>query len=193
MLARADVGLTGRRVAALAGVSVSGAAKVLESLVRGGLVHRVDAGSASLYSLNQAHVGAAAVTVLAEMRAEVITRMREEISHFSHPPLSALLFGSAARGDGDEDSDVDLLLVRPAEIDEDDEHWMEDIEQLGSAVRSWTGNPLSLHEYSLAELRTGSSGRRSLLARLQREGILLYGAELRTLLTRSLRSGSLKA
>ena len=41
--------------------------------------------------------------------------MRAEIASWQTEPVTALCFGSFARGEGDEDSDVDLLLVRPSD------------------------------------------------------------------------------
>ncbi|HVF19305.1 MAG TPA: nucleotidyltransferase domain-containing protein [Mycobacteriales bacterium] len=178
VLAGADTGLTGRRVAALAGASVAGGARILESLVSGGVVHRVDAGSASLYTLNRDHVGAPAVLALAGMRAELHRRMRELIAQFELPPLSAVLFGSAARGDGDEDSDIDLLLVRPIGVDEDDEIWVDDVERLSERVLSWSGNLLATIQYDLDELERRSMRGPAFLKRVETEGVVLHGAAL---------------
>jgi predicted nucleotidyltransferase len=179
VLARAEAGLTGRKVASLAERSVAGVAKVLEALVASGLVHRVDAGSASLYTLNRAHLAAPAIELLAQMRAQLFSRMGASIADFTHPPLSAILFGSAARGDGDEKSDIDLLLVRPPTVDEDDEAWAADVERLGADVLAWTGNALHVVEYDPHEVAADAPGR-AFLAEVEAEGVPLYGTDLRT-------------
>jgi predicted nucleotidyltransferase len=178
VLANADAGLTGRRVAALSSYSVAGVAKVLESLVRGGLVHRVEAGSASLYSLNREHVGAPAVEALAGMRSLLISRLREAIDRFGQPPLCAVLFGSLARGDGDEDSDIDVLLIREDFVDEDEGVWADSVHNLESQVFAWTGNSLSVVQYSSQELAAAGPRRRAFLSEVQRDGLPLYGRDL---------------
>ncbi|HVA59230.1 MAG TPA: nucleotidyltransferase domain-containing protein [Mycobacteriales bacterium] len=185
VLARVEAGLTGRRVAALAAGSVAGVAKILETLVHGGLVHRIDAGSASLYFLNRDHLGASAVLSLATMRERLIEMLQRRVSEFTHRPLNATLFGSAARGDGDEESDIDLLLVRPEAISEDDEAWTDDIERLATSVLAWTGNPLSVVEYTPADLVVRAGGRDGLLDRINREGVHLHGTVLRALRRRA--------
>lgn len=181
VLAGTEQGLTGRRIAVLAEGSVAGVAKVLDGLVSAGLVHRVEAGSANLYYLNRHHLAAPAAVILAGMRHELVARFAASFDAFTHPPASAVLFGSAARGDGDADSDIDLLLVRPRDVAEDETRWVADVERLGRHVLAWTGNVLNVVEYGLAEL-----GSRSVfLAEAGSEGLLLYGADLRTLRRRA--------
>jgi predicted nucleotidyltransferase len=185
VLARTDTGLTGRRVAVLAGGSPAGVAKILESLVSGGVVHRLDAGSASLYTLNHDHVGAPAVVLLAGLRAELFARMRRALEDFRYPPLCAVVYGSAARGDGSVDSDVDLLLVRPGSVDEDDDVWTHDTAALADRVLAWSGNTLSIVEYSPRELHAPTSRRRAFLARVDADGVVLHGPPIATLLRRT--------
>jgi predicted nucleotidyltransferase len=182
VLARSDAGLTGRGVATLAEGSVAGVAKVLEALVSGGLVHRADAGSAGLFTLNRAHLAAPAVEVLAGMRNELFARLRGAVVEFTTPPVSAVVFGSAARGDGSDDSDVDLLLVRPPGVEDDDEEWAGDVERLGRSVLDWTGNALNVVEYGAGEVAT--SAPRPLMDAVESEGVLVHGVDLRTLRSR---------
>jgi hypothetical protein len=112
-LAGTETGLTGRGLATVAGTSVSSTARVLDRLVAGGLVLRVQIGSARVYRLNRAHLAASAVLDLASMRGRLLTRLTDALEHFTTPPVTAVLFGSAARGDGDEDSDVDSCSSGP--------------------------------------------------------------------------------
>lgn len=181
VLARADAALTGRTVASLADGSVAGVAKVLAALVAGGLVERTDVGSASLYALNRNHLAAPAVETLANMRTNLFTRMHAHIAEFTHQPLNATVFGSVARGDGTADSDIDILLVRPLSVDEDDAAWADDAEQLGRLVLAWTGNPLNVIDYGPREITPDSPQLRALLDSIESEGVLVHGAELRLL------------
>lgn len=56
------------------------------------------------------------------------------------------VYGSTARGDGDESSDVDLFIVRPDGVDEESGRWREQIAELERAVRAWSGNSAAISE-----------------------------------------------
>jgi predicted nucleotidyltransferase len=177
-LAGADDGLTGRGLADLAGTSVSSTARVLDTLVDGGLVHRVQVGSAWLYRLNRDHLAASAVLDLAGMRPRLLAKLAETLRDFEVRPVTAVLFGSAARGDGDSDSDIDLLLVRPDGADEDDPAWAGDVHRLIARVQAWTGNAVSILEYSESDLRQTLAEHRRFARELRRDHIHLYGKRL---------------
>lgn len=69
--------MTGREVARLVGRnSHSGVLDVLNRLAEHGLVERQEAGRAFLYKLNRDHLAAPAVEVLANMRSELLSRLR---------------------------------------------------------------------------------------------------------------------
>lgn len=118
----------------------------LGRLVDQGLVRREAAPPAALYTLNRDHIGYPAVAALANMRRELFRRLREHLAGWAIAPVHASMFGSAARGDGDVASDIDLVVVRPRGIDEEDERWQEQLSQLAGAVRAWTGNVASIIE-----------------------------------------------
>jgi len=177
-LAGAEDGLTGRGLASLAGTSVTSTARVLDRLVRGGLVHRVEIGSARLYRLNRDHLAASAVLDLADIRSRLLAKLTDQVRSFEVRPVTALLFGSAARGDGDETSDIDLLLVRPDDTDEDDPAWAGDLRQLAARVRAWTGNTANVLDYGETELRATLTEDRQFARALRRDGIHLHGTRL---------------
>ena len=178
-LAGAEDGLTGRRVAALACTSVSTTARVLDGLTAGGVIHRTQVGSACVYKLNRDHLAADAVLALATMRTRLIEQLAARLRGFEHRPATAVLFGSAARGDGDEDGDIDLLLVRPADVDDDDPQWRHDVDQLCSALLNWTGNSPDVLEYDQDELDQMLAENRPLARGLARDGIHIYGRPLK--------------
>jgi len=93
-----------------------------------------------------------------------------------HPPADGVwLFGSAARGEGGQDSDVDLLVIRNESVDADDSLWLVQLERLAQSVASWTGNDCRVVEYSVGEI-VRLAGDEDPLARLIRsEGIRITG------------------
>jgi predicted nucleotidyltransferase len=114
--------------------------KVLVRLAEQGIVRVEEAGSSTLYALNRDHVAAPAVQQLMALRDELARRLQEQILSWAVPALHASLFGSAARGDGDVTSDIDLFVVRPQDVDEDDATWRSQLDRLATEILGWTGN-----------------------------------------------------
>jgi predicted transcriptional regulator len=114
---------SGRELARRAGRSNTGVQHVLDRLVEHGLVNREKVGRTFIYELNRDHLLAPTVEQMAGARAELIHRLRKLIGAWEPAPVHASLFGSAARGDGDTSSDIDLLIVRPADLDPEDAPW----------------------------------------------------------------------
>jgi hypothetical protein len=183
VLAKTTQPLTGRRIARLARRgSVAAVAKALNRLVGQGLVLRQDAPPAALYMLNRQHVAAATVETMATIRTELLDRLRHAYSSWSIPPVHASMFGSAARQDGDIDSDIDIFLVRPAGVSDEDAIWSEQLHDLGDSILAWTGNHASIIDFSQQDLRQMHDESPPVLADLRRDGIDLAGAPLRELL-----------
>jgi len=178
--------LTGRRVARLARRgSVAAVAKALGRLVSQGLVIRQEAPPASLYTLNRQHVAASAVETLALIRTELLNRLRHSFSTWTIPPTHASLFGSAARGDGDIDSDIDIFVVRPANVDAESATWGEQLNATGEAVFAWTGNHASIIDFAERDLGQMLDENPSILQDLRRDSIDLSGTPLHELLDRT--------
>ncbi|MGC8499154.1 MAG: nucleotidyltransferase domain-containing protein [Acidimicrobiales bacterium] len=95
-----------------------GIRRVIQRLVGQGIVIGVTIGKRSGYVLNRRHVAADGVIRLAGLRRVLWSRMADHIAHWPSKPVLARVFGSAARGDGDETSDIDVLFVRPATVSE---------------------------------------------------------------------------
>ncbi|MGH9268378.1 MAG: nucleotidyltransferase domain-containing protein, partial [Acidimicrobiales bacterium] len=77
---------------------------------------------------------------LSRSRETVLEELGSLASQMDPTPVSAIVFGSLARGEADALSDVDVVLVRPADVDEDDEPWASSSEQWRSMARRLTGN-----------------------------------------------------
>jgi DNA-binding transcriptional ArsR family regulator len=137
--------LTGRQIHRMSSRgSWSGVRRVLERLERHGLVDVVQAGSANLYSLNRDHVAFTAVLALVDLRGRLFVRIQETLRAWLAPPVAAAVFGSAARGDGSYESDIDLFLVRPEDLGEQQDGWDDAVAELAMSVRRWSGNPASI-------------------------------------------------
>lgn len=170
--------LTGREVARLAGhKSHSGVLNALARLHEHGLVDRQEAGRALLFTLNREHLAAPAVMVLAGMRRELIERLRQAMEQWKLPPIHASMFGSAARGDGDTESDIDLFIVRPLNLDDDDRGWREQLNGLVVSVRRWTGNRVAISEIGEAEIPQLRTGALPIVTELRADAVTLCGAD----------------
>lgn len=177
--------LTGRDVARLAhNGSVSSIQRALRALGAAGVVDVQEAGRSLLYTLNREHVATGPALELLGLRDELRRRMSESIAAWEVQPLHLSLFGSAARGDGDLESDIDVFCVRPANVDEDDPRWREQLDTLARQVRRWSGNPLALSEVSETELRRLRREQPPIVASLRADALTLAGADAAELLPR---------
>lgn len=175
---------SGRELARRAGRSNTGVQHVLDRLVEHGLVSREEVGRTFLYQLNRDHLLAPAVERMAGVREELVQRLRDEIDAWEIPPVHASLFGSAARGDGNASSDIDLLVVRPADIDPDDAGWRSQVDGLADLVRRWTGNNAGIAEVSEGELPRLRKDRPPVVEEVSEDAVDLAGEATRKLLRR---------
>lgn len=174
-LARMTEARTGRQLARDAGQAPSSTARVIDDLVDAGLVVRVAGGRDNSYRLNREHIAAPAIMALASLRGELLNRMRTEIAH--HPEVvAAWLFGSAARGDGTRDSDLDVLIVAG-----DDRDVASAAGDLATATQAWTGNPVQVVEHTLASFAALVAEGNPLVVALRTDGIELVDGSNRLL------------
>jgi Nucleotidyltransferase domain. len=175
-LAHTSRPLTGREVAKLArrGTQPS-VQRALNQLALHGLVHTQEAGRAILYTLNRDHIAYPAVELLADLRKRFFDRLRSLVAGWQLRPVHASVFGSAARGDGGQDSDIDVFIVRPPTVDEDGEIWRSQLVELQDSVRQWTGNHASISEVPLDEVARLSRTRPAIVGDLERDAVLLAG------------------
>ena len=134
-----------------------------------------EAGNAYLYTLNREHLAAPALELLADIRAEFERRLRSEIADWEIAPAHASIFGSAARGEGDTHSDIDLFIVRPTRVPDDDPRWRAQLERLSHRVLVWTGNHVGLSEVSAANVRRLRRERPPVVDELRQDAITLAG------------------
>jgi predicted nucleotidyltransferase len=146
------------------------------------LVERASAGKAFLYTLNHDHLLATAVQEMANARVELVRRLRELVEHWEVEPVHVSLFGSAARGDGDASSDIDLLVVRRTKVKEEDAFWRAQVEHLVESVHRWTGNDAGIVELSQNALPALRKRSPPVLRELNADAIDIAGTPTRKLL-----------
>jgi predicted nucleotidyltransferase len=139
-------------------------------------------GRNTVHELNREHIAAPIAQMLADLRPLLWQRFRDEFDTWRVRPLYACVFGSAARGDGDTNSDIDLLLLRPPFVPGeklpavDEQQWEEQVDRLRERVAAWTGNPLQVVDLSGQQWRRATLAHKALRAEVERDGVELVKA-----------------
>lgn len=176
VLARTSRPLTGREVHRIAGVgSESGVRLVLNRLAEQGLVTATQAGKATLYVGNRDHIAWPAVESLTSLRRTLFDRLRNAAEAWDAKALTVAVFGSAARGDGDTSSDIDILIIRP---NAEPERWAAQIDTLREQVTAWTGNPCQVYELTTSEYAQHVQAQEPIVAEWRRDAVIVAGAPL---------------
>ncbi len=182
-LAGTTTPLTGRQVHQLGGVgSEVGVRKVLARLVVSGLVHRSQAGASGLYVLNRDHLAANAVAELAQLRSALWERLREQVASWRPAAVHIAVYGSAARGNGNVESDIDLLVIRPDSVSADEESWEDQLAALRDRVYLWTGNHAHILETDPSRLRAAIATGEPIITEWAQDAITVFGPQTRTVL-----------
>ena len=185
VLARTSEPLTGRRIAALTRpqFSQSRVNRVLGELARDGIADVDDRPPARYYRLNRDHVAAPGILALATMWQTLLYRIQTSLTEWPAQPVATWLFGSAARGEADATSDVDILVVRQ-DHSLDDDAWQQQLDGLADQVHRWSGNACDMLVLSESELQGAAQRGDRLIDELRRDAIHLAGAQPHALLSR---------
>lgn len=170
VLALADTSFTAGQLHRMLAASDEGIRKVLRRLSAQGIVTGEKHGPVSTYRLNREHLAAGAVVALAGLRGAFLDRLELALGDWAIPPTYAAVFGSAGRGEMTIDSDIDLLLIRPDSVGE--EQWAGQLLDLAASVSRWTGNDTRTLEFSVSEVRSTPE---PVLVDVVAEGITVFG------------------
>lgn len=160
---------TGRELARSAGVSTAQSARDLGELADTSLVLREVVGRSYSWQLNPSHVLFETLADLFAREAGLRSELMRDVAEALPParPERVRLFGSFARGEARDDSDVDLFLqVRtPAERAKVEEA----VRRIRVRIWSRFGNPVSALVYTRAEVERPKNP--SLLDSIERDGV----------------------
>ena len=141
--------------------SLQGVRRVLQT----GLVLEVPGG----FVLNRDHLAAPAIAQLASLHGELAQRVRATVGAWPGKLVLVGLFGSAARRDGAEGSDIDVLLVS------DDQDAPAFADELADRIRRWTGNSAQVIALSRAELSRLRRARAPIVQSWQSDVVVIAG------------------
>lgn len=171
--------LSGRQVARLVEQgSLGGVQKALSRLVEQGIVLADVHPSATFFTLNRDHLAARPVIELTQLATTLVERLAGFIQAWEVQPQHAYLFGSAARQDGDTSSDIDILLVHAGGPKKPTMAWAQQVDDLATKIRQWTGNDVGILDISDLDLDRMQVNKEAILDSWHRDGILLAGEEL---------------
>lgn len=183
VLLRTGRPLTGRQIQKLTGGehSLTAVQTALKTLVAMGLVETVPAGRAVLHTINAEHAAVPVLRELVDPRDLLEEIVRDSVGSDSGV-VTVVLFGSAARGDGTRDSDVDLAVLI-----EDGREWNGRID-LHAAVEHRFGGPCDILVFGLTEFEElAESGAEPVVRDIVRDRLVLYGEPLSRRAIRSAR------
>jgi len=169
--------VTGRQLALLLvdRLGKSRVFEVLQQLVDQQLVNREIVGASHLYSINQKHLCYELIKSLTQPRDLLISFLARQIARWSPKPEAAVLFGSIAKGTAKSNSDIDLLIIRPNRIREEDDAWQDQLFRLTLALQKATGSDLNYLDYSQAEVASLAKSGARLIREVSQYGIVISG------------------
>ncbi len=157
-------------------VSPRGTFDALRRLESQGIVHMRSAGRVHLYAFNRDHVAADAVIAAMGLRQKLFERIKETAESWKIQPVSLAIFGSAVRGDGTPESDIDVLVIRSNKVDEDCPVWEEQLYELSQLIYKWSGNHASIIQVNKKEIPQMVKSRKPIVKSLKRDARYLIGS-----------------
>lgn len=128
-----------------------------------------------LYELNRDHLAASVVIQLANATSRFVERAQAELNQWNPQLTCALLFGSAARGEMDPESDLDIFLLHNEEVSSEDPQRQLQLENSRSRIVAWTSNDARVVVMGEEDLRNQLTSKDPVLQAAVRDGLLLFG------------------
>jgi predicted nucleotidyltransferase len=165
-LLRTDARLTGRQVHALVGDrhSLWSVQEALKAWVQLGVVHTEIIGRAIVHAINEDHYAVAPLRSLLDPIA-ALTKTAAQIA--GEDVEAVIVFGSVARGDAQEESDIDLAVI--AQSGWDGRVALED------AVRKRLGNDCDVLVFTAKEFTSLAAAHEPVVDKILGDGVPLIG------------------
>ena len=175
VLAETTAQLNLTTIARLAEVSQAQTSRVLPGLVHLGLVERVEAPPSALFRLMDENLAGRLVRSMTDLRHLALRTVGDCSALLKPRPELVIVFGSFARSEADADSDLDVVIVRPAAIDDSDSAWAASIVTLNQDLTRALGNPVNILEVGAHDLDRRLKSRSELWRSIRGESIVVYG------------------
>lgn len=146
-----------------AGISLNAAHTYLTEMQRKGILSRKEIGRTHLYMLNQGSFLARHLKILLSLDELNESGIVEEIRKRNYSVISIILYGSVARGDDDEKSDIDILVIARKK------------QRLGGLAVKSLKRQVSIEQYTPSEWRATAKTDKIFYDKVIVDGIALYG------------------
>jgi predicted nucleotidyltransferase len=167
---RADQSFYTRQIAREVDASVGAVQRELENLSKVGLIVRTSLGSQVFYQANRDASIFREMQSLVKKTTGIFSVLRSALHPLATRILVAFVYGSVAREEETAQSDVDLMVVGKATLDE--------VLSRLSTVEKTIGRPINPTVYSVAEFKSKlTSGNHFLTAVLKGQKVFLLGDE----------------
>lgn len=164
--------LSTKTAAEIAGVSAPHASRVLTRLVSLGLVERRDVPPVALYSIAAGSVVVGLLNELRDLRRAVFGEMAVAAAEMTPPPVQVVVFGSVARGESDEASDIDVVVVAPIGVLDSDE-WTASVISWRERVSRFAASTVEVLEIDERDWHARSL-ENELWREIDRDGIVVF-------------------
>ncbi len=182
VLRKCDMGITGREVARLSGMSPKNCLITLSTLENYGMVYRVRGGRDHIFSLNRENVIVKEVVLTGlQVEEEYFERLAADIKKLLRKfTVSIIVFGSVARKEETLESDIDLcLLIKDKAHKEAIEKRLPDIQ---AVIKKKYGIAVSPIYFTQTEFVLKAKSKKPPLNGIVKDGILISGLSIRELL-----------
>jgi predicted nucleotidyltransferase len=180
VLKNSVVGLSGRQIASLAGITHQAAHNSLANLESLKIVNRVIGGSSHLFTLNRnnfitKNVIESVFNSESDYRDRIFSTIKKALSKHS---VSSIIFGSVARKEETEESDLDLCIIH----NKDKKVLEEYVHRLQDNLYKEFGVTLAPFYISSREFSKRAATKKPPVNEILKEGILISGKSIRDLL-----------